>query len=203
MLQLTLSTTRGQVKGSFDNIPDSIPFPPTHSDNFNSYTNESNPAYFSDMCGSFQVSPRANTTASDDMAYQQFVRHSPSVHGSGWGPQDSKYPLTLLGRWNSSVQSVNVSFYLSELTTEQSGDSDPLLSMRACNTSDPSQLWVYNSTQYYRNSLVNKGSSNCMDVYQTSPYPVYFLCFLCILRSSSPPSSGGCGRVWPWIPPPI
>jgi len=125
------------------------------------------------MCGSFQVAPRANTSTTDNMAYQQYVRHSPSIHGSGWGAQDSKYPLTLLGRWNSTAQSVNVSFYLNELTTEQSsGDSDPLLSMRACNASDPSQRWVYNSTQYYQNSLVNKGSVNCMDVYKTPPYPV-------------------------------
>eukprot|EP00045_Choanoeca_perplexa_P015139 m.184168 g.184168 ORF g.184168 m.184168 type:complete len:838 (-) comp16901_c0_seq12:1061-3574(-) len=170
--QLTLSTTHGQVKGTFDDIPASKPFPATYTDDFDYCVNESNPLYFSDICGSFQIAPRANTSFSN-MAYQQYVRHSPSVHGSGWGPQDSKYPLTLLGRWNSSVQKVNISFYLSEVTTDTDGSSNPLLSMRACNLSDPSQRWMYNSTNYYRNSLVNKGTSNCMDVYKTPPYPVW------------------------------
>eukprot|EP00730_Choanoeca_flexa_P007258 TRINITY_DN12302_c0_g5_i1.p1 TRINITY_DN12302_c0_g5~~TRINITY_DN12302_c0_g5_i1.p1 ORF type:complete len:844 (+),score=126.15 TRINITY_DN12302_c0_g5_i1:279-2810(+) len=170
--QLTLSTTRGQVKGSFADTPSSEPFPESYSDDFDSYANESNPKYFSDMCGSFQIAPRANTSASNDnMAFQQYVRHSPSVHGSGWGPQDSAYPLSLLGRWNSTAQSVTASFYLSEVTTE--GGGDPLLSLRACNASDPTQRWIYNTTEFYENSLMNQGTTNCMDVYKSPPYPVW------------------------------
>jgi len=91
---LTITTTSGQSKagGVQQSIP-SAPFPIPYNDNFEGYEDDKMAKYFSDMAGSFSVNASAQ-------ALQQRVLASPSVGGTGWGPQDSVQPISIIGTYS-------------------------------------------------------------------------------------------------------
>ena len=90
---LTITTTTGQSKagGVQQSIP-SAPFPIPYNDNFEGIQDEEMAKYFSDMAGSFSVNASAQ-------ALQQRVLASPSAAGTGWGPQDSLQPISIIGTY--------------------------------------------------------------------------------------------------------
>ncbi len=51
----TLTSTTGQVKGSYDDVPESKPFPFPYTEDFNSYSYAETPRYFSDQKGTFET----------------------------------------------------------------------------------------------------------------------------------------------------
>ncbi|WP_167607698.1 hypothetical protein [Maribellus sediminis] len=51
----TLTSTTGQVKGSYGNLPESKPFPFPYTEDFESYSYGETPRYFSDQKGTFET----------------------------------------------------------------------------------------------------------------------------------------------------
>lgn len=105
----TLSTTSGQQKGQYPQPPGATKFPVPYSDNFDNYTVDTMPKYFTDQCGSFAAAPRRNTSlpGNGGGAFQQMVTEVPiGWHGGAQGDQ-SKQPLTVIGDWNATNYSVS------------------------------------------------------------------------------------------------
>jgi galactosylceramidase len=53
----TLTSTTGQIKGSFGSPPPAKPFPFPYTEDFNGYASGETPRYFSDQKGTFETSP--------------------------------------------------------------------------------------------------------------------------------------------------
>lgn len=96
----SLSTTTGQQKGSFSNIPSSKPFPLPYEDNFEQYTNASEwgylPHYLADLIGCFELRPTPGlnpklSTLNSNTCLQQVV----GSHTLSWAPEWHHY--TILG----------------------------------------------------------------------------------------------------------
>ena len=96
----SLSTTTGQQKGSFENIPASKPFPIPYEDNFEQYTNASEwgylPHYLADLIGCFELRPTPApnpklSTLNSNTCIQQVV----GSHTLSWAPEWHHY--TILG----------------------------------------------------------------------------------------------------------
>jgi len=100
---LTITTTTGQSKagGVQHSIP-STPFPIPYNDNFEGIQDDKMAKYFSDMAGSFSVNASAQ-------ALQQRVLASPSMAGTGWGPQDSVQPISIIGTYSLHDYEVSAS----------------------------------------------------------------------------------------------
>ena len=96
----SLSTTTGQQKGSFSNIPSSKPFPIPYEDNFEQYSNASEwgylPHYLADLIGCFELRPTPApnpklSTLNSNTCIQQVV----GSHTLSWAPEWHHY--TILG----------------------------------------------------------------------------------------------------------
>jgi galactosylceramidase len=88
----SLSTTTGQQKGAFDNIPPERPFPFPYRDTFNSYGNASAwgylPHYTADIAGAFELADRPDGKG-------QCLRQVTTSRAQNWGGE--WMPLTILG----------------------------------------------------------------------------------------------------------
>lgn len=88
----SLSTTKGQQKGTFANIPDSQPFPIPYEDNFDQYTYPEEwgylPHYTADLIGCFEMVKRPGYDG-------QCLRQVVGSHTLSWAPEWHHY--TILG----------------------------------------------------------------------------------------------------------
>ena len=88
----SLSTTTGQQKGSFDDIPASKPFPIPYEDSFELYKNPSEwgylPHYLADLIGAFELTPCPEGQG-------QCIRQAVGEHTLSWAPEWHHY--TILG----------------------------------------------------------------------------------------------------------
>ena len=88
----SFSTTRGQVKGSFENIPSSEPFPIPYEDTFEQYTCPAEygylPHYLADLIGCFELTESPDHKGS-------CIRQTVSEHTLSWAPEWHHY--TILG----------------------------------------------------------------------------------------------------------
>ena len=88
----SLSTTTGQQKGSFANIPQSKPFPIPYEDSFDSYTHPEQwgylPHYTADIIGCFELTERPDKKG-------QCIRQAVGEHTLSWAPEWHHY--TILG----------------------------------------------------------------------------------------------------------
>jgi galactosylceramidase len=92
----SLSTTKGQQKGTFDNIPDSKPFPIPYEDNFDQHTcpNEWGylPHYTADLIGCFEMVERPDHDG-------QCLRQVVGEHTLSWAPEWHHYTIIGDSAW--------------------------------------------------------------------------------------------------------
>ncbi|WP_277980191.1 hypothetical protein [Sphingomonas phyllosphaerae] len=104
----TLSTTRGQRRGEFDDIPSSKPFPFPYSDDFSSYTNPAEsgylPRFTADILGAFELSKRPD--GKPGTCLRQVVP-TPTL---SWAPEWQ--PYTIIGDSNWSDYEVSADVWL-------------------------------------------------------------------------------------------
>eukprot|EP00118_Oscarella_pearsei_P013831 m.114461 g.114461 ORF g.114461 m.114461 type:complete len:801 (+) comp37503_c0_seq6:569-2971(+) len=86
----TLSTTSGQMKGNYDNVPAPAPFPLPYSDNFDSYSLNSEASNFADQSGVFEIFTSSDSFRGKVM--RQVVTERPIT----WCG-DANQPNTLIG----------------------------------------------------------------------------------------------------------
>lgn len=89
---VTITTTTGQQKGTFRNIPRPAPFPATYREDFESYANHQTPKYISDYYGAFEVTSDADP-AHDKCLQQQIT--NPVI--KWFRLDDRNYTQTLIG----------------------------------------------------------------------------------------------------------
>jgi galactosylceramidase len=103
----SLSTTTGQQKGSFANVPEDKPFPFPYSENFNHYANPKAfgylPHYTADVCGVFEIADRPDGRG-------QCLRQVVARKAQSWAPE--WMPYTILGdpQWTDYEVSANIFF---------------------------------------------------------------------------------------------
>ena len=126
----SLSTTRGQRKGSFDNIPSSKPFPMPYADDFENYGNHSDwgylPHYTADIIGSFELTERPDGKGS-------CIRQTVGEHTLSWAPEWHHYTIVGDSVWNDYEVSADV--YLN------SGDEAALMG-RVCDVGSGYGIWA-------------------------------------------------------------
>lgn len=98
----SITTTQGQCKGSFENIPSEKPFPFPYFTDFNSAPIGSAPKYFSVLAGAFEVTQEKN---SSNKYLEQMVKET----GNEW-EGDSSFIETVIGdsTWRNYTVSVDV-----------------------------------------------------------------------------------------------
>ena len=88
----SFSTTRGQMKGSFEDIPVSKPFPIPYEDGFEQYARPAEygylPHYLADLIGCFELTERPDHNG-------RCIRQTISEHTLSWAPEWHHY--TILG----------------------------------------------------------------------------------------------------------
>ena len=103
----SLSTTRGQQKGSFANIPKSEPFPIPYEDDFDSYTHPAQwgylPHYTADIIGCFELTQRPEQNG-------QCIRQTVGEHTLSWAPEWHHY--SILGDENWTDYEISADVYL-------------------------------------------------------------------------------------------
>ncbi|HEY5569932.1 MAG TPA: galactosylceramidase [Bacteroidales bacterium] len=101
----SLSTTRGQKKGSFKNIPAPKPFPFPYCETFEEYSSPQAwgclPHYTADIYGAFEIVDRPDNQG-------KCMRQMVQIHPNSWGPE--WLPYTILGdeKWNDYEVSADV-----------------------------------------------------------------------------------------------
>jgi galactosylceramidase len=109
----SLSTTTGQQKGSFENIPTSKPFPIPYEDNFEQYTNAPEwgylPHYLADLIGCFELRPTPApnpklSTFNSNTCLQQVV----GSHTLSWAPEWHHYTIIGDASWTDYEVSADV-----------------------------------------------------------------------------------------------
>jgi hypothetical protein len=89
---VTITTTTGQKKGTFRNIPRPVPFPATYGEDFESYANHQTPKYISDYYGAFEV------TTDADPAHNKCLQQQITSPVIKWARRDDRnYTQTLIG----------------------------------------------------------------------------------------------------------
>ena len=98
----SLSTTKGQQKGTFANIPDSKPFPIPYEDNFDQYTCPEEwgylPHYTADLIGCFELVEAPSTAFNSQLSTinsSKCLRQVVGSHTLSWSPEWHHY--TILG----------------------------------------------------------------------------------------------------------
>lgn len=92
----SLSTTRGQQKGTYNDIPKSEPFPTAIDESFDEYTKPSQwgylPHYFADIIGSFEIADRPD---GDGKCLRQVVGEP----ANSWAPDWNYYTIIGDSAW--------------------------------------------------------------------------------------------------------
>lgn len=103
----SLSTTRGQQKGSFADVPADKPFPFPYRDDFDHYRVASNfgylPHYTADIVGVFEI---ANRPDGRGKCLRQVVNHKVT----SWAPEWKPYTVLGDARWTDYQVSADISF---------------------------------------------------------------------------------------------
>ena len=101
----SLSTTRGQQKGSFANVPASKPFPFPYADDFEQYQPASAygylPNYLADIIGAFEITERPDHQG-------QCVRQVVGDHTLSWAPEWHHYTIVGDSSWRDYEVSADV-----------------------------------------------------------------------------------------------
>lgn len=105
----SLSTTRGQQKGSFDNIPEMKPFPLPYYETFDEYSLPKNwgylPHYTADIYGAFEIAERPDKKG-------KCLRQVVPVQPISWAPGWQAYTILGDDKWQDYEISADV--YLNE-----------------------------------------------------------------------------------------
>ena len=105
----SISTTTGQQKGSFDNIPLSRPFPIPYEDNFEQYENPSEwgylPHYLADLIGCYSLTPDPSAKGKGTCIQQVVGSHTLS-----WAPEWHHY--TIIGDAGWQDYEISADIYL-------------------------------------------------------------------------------------------
>lgn len=105
----SISTTTGQQKGSFDNIPLSRPFPIPYEDDFEQYENPSEwgylPHYLADLIGCYSLTPDPSAKGRGTCIQQVVGSHTLS-----WAPEWHHY--TILGDAGWQDYEISADIYL-------------------------------------------------------------------------------------------
>ncbi len=103
----SVSTTTGQQKGSFLNIPDSKPFPFPYYETFESYKDANKwgylPHYTADIAGVFEIAERPDNK-------EKCLRQVVEAGSQSWAPE--WYPYTILGDRNWKDYEVSADVYI-------------------------------------------------------------------------------------------
>lgn len=101
----SLSTTSGQQKGFFDNIPLPKPFPMPYDDDFDSYTHPEKcgylPHYTADIIGAFELTERPDHSG-------QCIRQVVGEHTLSWAPEWHHYTILGDSAWTDYEVSADV-----------------------------------------------------------------------------------------------
>lgn len=126
----SLSTTRGQQKGSFADIPSSKPFPMPYADDFETYGKYAEwgylPHYTADIIGSFELTERPDGNGS-------CIRQTVGEHTLSWAPEWHHYTIVGDSVWNDYEVSADV--YLN------SGDEAAVMG-RVCDVGSGYGIWA-------------------------------------------------------------
>ncbi|MEO5893140.1 MAG: family 16 glycoside hydrolase, partial [Ferruginibacter sp.] len=105
----SISTTKGQQKGSFQNVPASKPFPFPYYETFDEYNNAKEwgylPHYTADIDGSFELAERPDKKGK---CLRQVVPMRPMSWAPGW------QPYTILGDDNWKDYEISADVYLNQ-----------------------------------------------------------------------------------------
>lgn len=106
----SLSTTKGQQKGAFTDIPASRPFPLPYADDFEQYRQPSEwgylPHYTADLIGAFELTDNPLPSANSERCIRQVV----GEHTLSWAPEWHHY--TILGDADWRDYEVSADVYL-------------------------------------------------------------------------------------------
>lgn len=101
----SLSTTTGQQKGSFDDIPTAAPFPIPYEDSFDGYTHPAEwgylPHYTADIIGCFELTERPDGRG-------QCIRQVVGDHTLSWAPEWHHYTILGDSAWTDYEVSADV-----------------------------------------------------------------------------------------------
>lgn len=126
----SLSTTRGQKKGSYDNVPVSKPFPMPYADDFDSYGDYAKwgylPHYTADLIGCFELTDRPDGKGS-------CIRQTVGEHTLSWAPEWHHYTILGDSVWHDYEVSADV--YLN------SGDEAAVMG-RLCDVGSGYGIWA-------------------------------------------------------------
>ncbi len=105
----SFSTTTGQQKGSFADIPASKPFPIPYEDNFDQYANPSEwgylPHYLADLIGCFEIRPIPNPSRQGGGLC---IRQTVGSHTLSWAPEWHHYTILGDASWTDYEISADV-----------------------------------------------------------------------------------------------
>ncbi len=103
----SMSTTTGQRKGGFDNIPEPAPFPFPYRETFDEYTNPAArgylPQYTADICGGFEIAERPDGKG-------KCLRQIVGQKAQSWAPE--WMPYTIIGDRDWKDYEVSADIYL-------------------------------------------------------------------------------------------
>ena len=105
----SLSTTRGQQKGSFADIPASQPFPMPYEDNFDAYNPQVCgylPHYTADIIGAFSLTP--DPSPKGEGRKSQCLRQVVGEHTLSWAPEWHHYTILGDSAWRDYELSADV-----------------------------------------------------------------------------------------------
>eukprot|EP00041_Stephanoeca_diplocostata_P017039 m.339013 g.339013 ORF g.339013 m.339013 type:complete len:833 (+) comp20573_c0_seq1:46-2544(+) len=113
----TVTTKSGGQKGSFAQVPTSVPqFPLPYTDDFEHYNESSEAKYWTDQIGAWEIHPSAD--ASGNKIMKQMVPELPI----GWGDHGSNGPMTQVGMREWRDTTISAKFYIpSNVPANQSG----------------------------------------------------------------------------------
>ena len=109
----SLSTTRGQQKGSYANIPASQPFPLPYEDNFDTYQPETCgyiPRYTADIIGAFELveAPSSLNAKRSTLNSPKCLRQVVGEHTLSWAPEWHHYTIIGDSAWHDYEVSADV-----------------------------------------------------------------------------------------------
>jgi galactosylceramidase len=103
----TLSTTTGQQKGAFTDVPTEKPFPFPYFENFDHYSNPKQfgylPHYLADICGVFEIVDRPDHTG-------RCLRQVVAQKAQSWAPEWKPYTILGDADWTDYEVSADVFF---------------------------------------------------------------------------------------------
>ena len=107
----SLSTTRGQQKGSFADIPTSQSFPIPYEDNFEAYNPQACgylPRYTADIIGAFELRPTPDPSSHSGDRKGACIRQVVGEHTLSWAPEWHHYTILGDSAWRDYEVSADV-----------------------------------------------------------------------------------------------